>query len=54
MEYVAFEYALDFVLKKPTSTNIFFIIIAKLFAALSVVTITKRFWSASRYDLTSG
>ena len=59
MEYVAFEYVLDYELERPTSAKsldmqYFLQIIAKLFAALPVVTITKRLWSASRYDFTSG
>ena len=59
MECVAFEYILDIELKTPTSAKslemqYFFQIKAKLFAAFSMITTTKRSWSACRFDLTSG
>ena len=54
MEFVAFEYVLDFELERPFSTKSSEIeyplqMKAKLVSALSMVTTTKRLWSSSRY-----
>ena len=53
MECVAFEYVLDFELERPASTrslemSYILQMKAKLFAALTMVTVTKNLWGASR------